>query len=494
MRVAWAERRTWLLVVAAVLAVGLLLVFGRSWLSERLVPDPRMTRRIEQAEVALHAGKLSAADGSGARELFESVLALDPDQMRARQGLLEVREAAIARAQRALAAHRLAEAADALTLAQALSAPQVQLQPLQARLQDLRKSTGNLPALLARASAPGIDHAEALEIYRQVLALDADNASAIAARDELLATQLQQADKLLSAGNLPAAQAVVDAVVAQDPAHLDLPPVQARLGEAIAVRQAQQSRELAAAARDEKAGRLDRAAQRYLRIAAEDPDRSEASEGLQRLATRLALQAQRLAEDFQFHRAQASLEKARHWSPAAAQIAIAERSVQQSRQASQRLGAKPGRKEREQLPLVLAEAQAAIAREDFITPPGASAWDRLRVASAIAPGAPEVRKLERALGQASRHCFEQALDQGRLNRAQACLEASVQVDAASVTASARQQLAERWLAYAEERIGASDWTEAEKAIRRARQWQPVHPGLRAIELRLRTARRGAPAR
>ena len=70
----------------------------------------------------------------------------------------------------------------------------------------------------------------------------------------------------------------------------------------------------------------------------------------------------------------------------------------------------------------------------------------------------------------------------------------MQVDPASVTASARQQLAERWLAYAEERIGASDWSEAEKGIRRARQWQPAHPGLRAIELRLRTARRGAPAR
>ena len=134
MRVGWAERRPWILWLGAALVLGLLLVLGRSWLSERLVPDPRMTRRIEQAEAALHAGKLSAADGSGARELFESVLALDPDQMRARQGLLEVREAAIARAQRALPGHRLGEAAEALALAQDLSAPQVQLQPLQARL------------------------------------------------------------------------------------------------------------------------------------------------------------------------------------------------------------------------------------------------------------------------------------------------------------------------------------------------------------------------
>src|SRR5690242_12675135 len=78
MRAAWAERRGWLIGIGVALAIALLLVIGRNWLSERIVPDPRMTRRIEQAEHALQAGRLSAADGSGARELFESVLAQDP--------------------------------------------------------------------------------------------------------------------------------------------------------------------------------------------------------------------------------------------------------------------------------------------------------------------------------------------------------------------------------------------------------------------------------
>lgn len=494
MRVAWVERRGLLLGLGAVLLLLLVLLLGRNWLSERLVPDPRMNRRIEQAERALHAGRLSAADGSGARELFESVLAQDPDQMRARQGLLEVREAAITRAQRALAAHRLGEASAALDLASALSAPQVQLQPLQARLRDLRQSTGDIPGLLARASAPGVDSAKALEMYRQVLALDAENAAAIEARDLLLSGQLAKADALLSAGKTRAAQDLIEAVIAEDPAHLDLPPLRARLGEAVAALQAKQARELALALRDESAGRLDRAAQRYLRLAAEDPGLGGAREGLQRLATRMALQAQRQAEDFQFRRAEASLEKARRWSPSAAQIAIAERGLRQSRLASKRLVAKPDKDASESLPAILADAEAAIAREEFITPPGTSAWDRLRVAAAIAPASPEVRRVERALADASRKCFEQALDLGRLNRAQACLEASVQVDAASASASSRQRLAERWLAYAEERIGASDWTEAEKAIGRARQWQPAHPRLAGLERRLRTARRGAQTR
>ena len=85
MRAAWADPRgRWLLAAAALVVAAAVLVWGRGWLGERLLPDPRLNRRLEQGQAALQAGKLSAADGSGARELFESVLAVDPDQMQAR--------------------------------------------------------------------------------------------------------------------------------------------------------------------------------------------------------------------------------------------------------------------------------------------------------------------------------------------------------------------------------------------------------------------------
>jgi hypothetical protein len=58
--------------------------------------------------------------------------------------------------------------------------------------------------------------------------------------------------------------------------------------------------------------------------------------------------------------------------------------------------------------------------------------------------------------------------------------------------AARSRLAERWLAYAEERIGAGDWTEAETAVAHARRWEPTHPGIAAASARLRTARRTTP--
>ena len=494
MRVAWADRRSrWLLLVAGAIVLVSVLVWARAWLSDRLVPDPRMNSRLERANAALKAGKLSAADGSGARELYESVLAVDPDQMQARAGLLAVRESAIARAQQALASRRLREAEAQLTLAQALSAPQVQFQPLQLRLRELREAGMDLPALLARASAAGTPQDEALALYAQVLSLDADNPVALDGRDRLLAARLQRAQAALAAGRIAEGRALIDGVIAADPGHLDLPPARAALGEAVARQQARAAEELARAAADERRGRLERAARRYQALLAQDPEQAGASEGLLRVATSMALRAQRQAADFQFARAQASLDQARAWSPQAPQVRIAEGNLARSRQARARLA--PGSaRERNRLPALLAEAEQAIARGDYITPPGASAWDRLRVAAAIDPRSKELARLEREFDAGARRCFEQSLAENRLGRAQACLEARMLQDAAAGTEAARGALAERWLAYAQERIGAGDWGEAERALGNVRRWQPAHPLLDATQARLRTARGQSPSR
>ena len=50
MRVAWADRRNrWLLLAAGAIVLVSVLVWARAWLSDRLVPDPRMNSRLERA-------------------------------------------------------------------------------------------------------------------------------------------------------------------------------------------------------------------------------------------------------------------------------------------------------------------------------------------------------------------------------------------------------------------------------------------------------------
>jgi len=276
MRAAWADRldawlhdfrgNRWRWLIAALLLLVSALVYWRGPISERLLPDPRMNRQLELAQQALAKGKLSVADGTGARELFESVLAADPDQMAARQGLVEVRDAAIARAQQALAQHRLLQARNNLALAESLSAPAVQLQPLKARLRDLEEASGDVSAMLATAAVPGVTDEAALALFDRVLQLDAENAAALDGRGALLARWLAQAEALLAANKVRDAQRLVEKVIAADPGHVDLPPVQAKLGEAMARLQREQAHVLELAQADERAGRIDSAADRYLQF------------------------------------------------------------------------------------------------------------------------------------------------------------------------------------------------------------------------------------
>ena len=489
MRDGWVEHvisRRWLIAIGALLL--LLLILLRDPISQRLVPDPRLNSQIERAQAALASGLLSAPDGSGARELFESVLATDPDQMVARQGLIDVRNAAIARAQIALNDHRLPAARENLALAEALSAPTVQLQPLRARLRDLEEISSDVAGLLAQAEAPGITDEAALGLFNQVLRSSPDNEIALEGRGEVLARWLTKAESLLARKQVRAAQQLVERVVAVDPAHVDLPPVQAELGEALGRLQREENRTIALAQADERAGRIDAAAEKYLRLAEAGSDLPAIPEALHRLAARAASEAQRLAADFDFRRAEASLAKARRWSPQAEEIAIAEHGLAESHQAQKRLARPAAAQDKRRLPELVAQAERAMDRGDYLTPPGTSAWDKLRVAAAIAPS---VLVLQRDFIRRSRACFEHALSGGQLRRGQSCLEASLAADPAWAGGNdARLRMAERWLAYADERIGASDYAEAEQALAFARRWQPQHPQIKVTEARLRRASRG----
>lgn len=489
--VAWLGRwRGWLLGGAIVLA---LLVFGRGWISERLFPDPRLNRQLEQAQAALGKGLLSSPDGRGARELFEAVLAADPDQMTARQGLVAVRDAAIIDAQRALDRRQTGRARERLALAEALSAPTVMVQNLRVRLHDQEEAEGSVPHLLAEARTPGTDEGHALALVARALQLEPSNAQVMELRADIFSRRLLRADAAIAAGRIDEAQALIASVVDADPGHLDLPPVQGRLGEAMARRQADISRGLDAARADALAGHQQRAARRYLELRAQGADSATVQEGLDRAAAALALQAQREAADFRFAAADASLALAKSWSPGSDAVLAAEARVRQSRQADRRLRKPPGAAERRRVAEAVAQAREAMNRGEFLAPPGSSAWDRLRVAMSLAPADPAVRAAQRELSTRSAACFEESLADNRLKRAQECLETRQAVEPGrGAPVADRRRLADRWIARAEERLGASDWPAAESAIQSARRWQPGDARVRDLGARLRRARGATP--
>jgi hypothetical protein len=344
--------RLWLL---GMLLVPLLLLVN-SWrvpISEKLVPDARLNRNLERAERALRRGELSREDGQGARELFESVLAIDPDQLQAREGLLAVRREALARADRALRARRLDDARRDVAIAEALDAPQVALLPLRERLIRLEESSVNVPELLARAADPEVGDDEALSLLDQVLAIDAGNALALEGRSELLSEWLLRAEHELDAGQVEQARARIARVQAVDPGHVDLPPLRARLADIDSVHP-------------------------------------------------------------------------------------------------------------------LAAPPNALVREALPGPPRSPA--------------------QREAARLAAECYADASARGQPKRAQACVESWLAADPdSSAAAAARAQLTERWLAIAEERIGASNWKAAREALAAARSLQPQHPRLPQLQARLSRA-------
>lgn len=484
-----AMPRRWLRWTLVTVAVVLMLLLAlRRPLADRVWPEARAQALREQAALALRHGRLSAADGSGARELYEAALAIDPDRNEARIGLMRVALAALAQARSAIATDRYADAHHALQLARALSVPRAQADAVGMQLRQREAAHAGVERLLAQAAAARVAHRldgaddAALPLYRRVLELQPDRVEALEGREDSLADLLQQARQALQRNALPEAARLVAASRDYDPGHGDLPDAQARLAKALEQARHHADTQL-------HLGRLGQAADEYRTLLQIDATDAAAQRGLDQLATAWARRAERLASDFRFSDASAALARARALAPRVAAVRDAERSITRAQQARARLGSSLPKAERaRRVHKLLAEAAAAEAHGDLLTPPGDSAFDKLRAARALAPEDAAVRRAGARLLPVARECFERELRGNNLGRARACLDARIALEGDGVaTGHARRRLAQRWLAVGAERLGAGEVQAAEAALNAARSLDPATPGLEDFVERLHKA-------
>lgn len=482
----------WWPAAAGLLLAILILFWFRQPLSQSLWPETRAQQLRADAALALQEGRLTAADGSGARELYEAALAMDPDRMEAREGLAAVGQAALERAHTALAERRLVDAAAAIALARQVTVPTAQTDALTRQLTELQQGSAGFARLLAMADAArqagrleGAGNA-ALPLYQRALALQPNHTAALEGREDTLSDLLQQARRTLGRDELAEAAAAVERVQDADPGHVDLPDVLAEVA-------AQAQQRIAAADRALQRGELDDALRDYRAALQADEDNIDAAQGLQRVAAAHAARSSRLAADFEFAAARSALEQARAIAPDLAGLIQAEADLLRARQAQSRLGRSqqvsvPAGERRARLTTLLAEATEAEARGDLVTPPGDSAFDKVRAARALAPRDPEVLAASSRLLSAAQTCFEDELRGNRLTRAGACLDALAALGATpGALRTARQRLAQRWVAIGEQRLGASEVAAAIEALGSARRLDPAAPGLEALSERLRAA-------
>jgi hypothetical protein len=449
-----------------------------------LWPDPRYDALRQRADVALRAGRLSAADGSGARELFEAALALQPDQLEAREGLARVAQAALARAEARAKAGDAVQAQHALQLARELQAPRARVDALEARLQAMRAQAIGIDALLARAAAAHAaghldDGADAaLPLYQQVLQAQPRSQRALEGREDALEDLLKPAAGLLARGDLLRVAELVHRAEAFDPGHAALPALHAGLAKALEAR-GRQVRGLLARGRVEAAARAC-GELRLLQVEAM-PDacarplgdallRAAGAAPPDRAGRLLALAREAGVDPARVQAAHRHLRQARRHEPPPAAVTDTPRV-------------------RARVALLLEQMERARARGDWLTPPGDSAWDRLREARALAPHDPRVTRAAASLLAAARACNVEALRDNNLGRARACLDAWRQLAPSDDgVAEARRRLAQRWIAIGSERLDAGQADDARRALEQARGLDSQAPGLGEFAERVGKAR------
>lgn len=482
-------RRIWRWALLAALAVFVLLVLLRKPLADWFWDEPQIEQLLAEGDRALAAGRLSDADGSGARERYQAVLALDGDRPQARQGLANTGAAALQQARDRLQADDLEGSARALALARELQVPQAEAEAVARQLQARRSAGAGIGALLAQArnafAAGRLDDGEssALPLFQRILALQPDNLPALEGREDALSDLLQQARMLAGRGELADAAAILRRARQFDAGHADLPASEEALARAVDQRLRQAQRSL-------QRQQLDAAARGFLAVLAVAADDPNAQRGREQALQAVVARSQKLADDFQFDAAQRDAALVVELGASQAVQQQLTQRLQRARQAQQALqqpAVSSAQRER-QLRDHLRKIERAERAGQWISPPGHSAFDALREAQSLAPRDARVKAAAARLLPASRRCFDDNLRQNRVQAAGACLQAWQTLSpTASGLPSARLRLAQRWLAIGSERLGSGDLAFAEHAAEQARLLQPDLAELPAFEDRLRRA-------
>ncbi|MEL1265549.1 hypothetical protein AAD027_14405 [Pseudoxanthomonas putridarboris] len=468
--------------------LSILVVVFRRPLADALWPETRVQQLLDQAGQALQQGRLDAADGTGARQLYEAAQALDNDRSEAITGLQRVGQAALLQASKALEQNRFEETRALLALARDLQVPRAPADEVAARLRARESEHAGIEGFVQAAQQAqqagrlvGSEDA-ALPLYRRVLALQPSHLAALEGREDALSDLLQQAGQQLAKGDVQPAADLIAQAREYDPGHVDLPGAQAALARALESRRQQADRDL-------RRGRLAQALEGYQAVVAVSPDDAQARQGIEQVGIAHARTAMQKAADFRFEQALADLAQARTLAPQSPQVAEAEQSIMRGRQAQARLDSSlPARERDDRVRVLLAQMAQAEARGQWLTPPGDSAYDKLRAAQALAPDHPAVRQAATRLLPATRRCFEDELRGNRIRRAQACLQAwqALQPTAPEL-AGARRRLAEKWIAVGGERLGAGEVAFAAQALAEARALDAEAPGLEAFAARVTSA-------
>lgn len=503
------QRRRWPGLVLGLLVVVLA---GLLWLNQGnlrgMLPRTDLNTVLTQAQQALKDGRLDGQDGTSARELFQQVAAREPDNDRAREGLRQVGQAELSRADAALQAGQLAEAAQRASVARELlggGSDVDRLDTLISRAQAAQVQTVDLvdqaQQALAAGKLEGPQGAGAL--YRRVLQADPGNAVARHGLDQVGNALAVQAHDALESNDLAKADASIEQLSALQPNNGALPALRALQAQ---LRQQQDGALKAALQRGRealRAGRItgsgdDTALAGFKAALALDPDSSEAKAGLGDVAQALTVQANAAIDAGDTAQAGQLLDQAAQLAPKSADLAAARARLRsKAATASNNSGADTGDSRGDVVTAVLSPTQSAAVAQlvkraqqatrsgNIMMPPGDSAYDLYRSALAIDGNDVAARQGLQGLPDEVRQQFKQALAAGKLGQAGDMLANLAQLAPGDPAQGVLgNQLASAWLDRAEQQLDNGDRIGASQSLAHARKLAPNHPRLSDLSARL----------
>ncbi|HEY8586289.1 MAG TPA: hypothetical protein VIL60_06105 [Rhodanobacter sp.] len=494
------SRARWVIPAVLLLVVA---VVGGLWLNQNrlrgLVPRTDFNTVLVQAQQALQDGRLDGQDGSSARELFQAASALEPDNDSARDGLRQVGQALLARADAALQAGQLNQASQQAAVARELLGGGSDLDRLDRAIGAARARQVQTVDLVDRAkqafAAGKLDGAEgAGALYQRVLRADPDNAVAAHGVDQVGYALAVQARQALDAGDSATADARIEQLAALQPNSGALPALRALQAQ----RRKQDTSALDAALKAGqealRAGRIDGSgddtALAYFQNALKlDPDNAQARAGLGRVAQAITVRASAALDAGDTVQAAKLLDQAEQLAPKSADLAAArarldQRAAPTPEVAPAAMAVSP--QQSAAVAQLVRRAQIATSNGNIMMPPGDSAYDLYRSALAIDGNNEAARDGLHALPSQVEGLFNQALATGNLSRAGDMLANLAELAPGDAAQGARSnRLASAWLDQAEQQLGRGDRIGASQSLQRARKLAPSNPRVLDLDARLR---------
>ncbi len=531
-RAAPPRRRGWVIALALILIAAVAIVWINQSRLRGMVPRTELNDVLARADQALQAGHLDGHDGTSARELYQAVIAMRPDNDAASEGLQRTGRALLAQADAALQSGHLEQAAQEATQARDLLGGGSDIDRLDRAILAARSPAPATPDLVEQAqqalAAGKLDGPHgAAALYQQIAHADPGSAVATHGLDQVgdaMATQARQAldlraaqAQLQASTAAPAATVTKVAVATAIPAAAErpiaaqpveaakLPPPPAPIRAVPQTDQRAVDREVKQGQAALRAGRIigagnDTALAHFKAALMLDPDSTQARDGLGKIAQALTVQANAATDAGDSAQAGRLLDQAALLTPRSIDLAAAREHLANSdhRAAPAPDGDNTGADATAQAaPLMLTPqqsatiarlvqgARAATQRGDIMMPPGNSAYDLYRSALAIDGNNAAARNGLQGLPDAVAQQFQRALAAGDLRQASGMLANYAELapgDAAHAGMAAR--LSSAWLDQAEQELARGDQAGAAQALDRARKLTPDDSRLAHLSARL----------